>query len=136
MTARLIGAPHLSACRVEFLFESFHRDVKCLEKKYRSVKSTLSEALSQLQKTPGLGDAIPLGIGSYPGQVYKLRLAGEGRGKSGGYRLIYYHCEFLLVPLFLYSKGDAEDIPCRQIRRALTEILPNSERSLTESHND
>jgi mRNA-degrading endonuclease RelE of RelBE toxin-antitoxin system len=74
----------------------------------------LQQAL--LQK-PDAGPVIP---GS--GGVRKLRWAASGRGKRGGYRVIYYvkRAHGVIWLLTMYPKNVTENIPAhvlRQIRR-------------------
>lgn len=61
----------------------FEQNLKRLLKKYPSLANTLAEAEKELLENPRLGK-------SYGKNIYKLRVAGEGRGKSGGYRIITY----------------------------------------------
>ncbi|WP_419831698.1 transcriptional regulator [Endozoicomonas atrinae] len=61
-----------------------------------------------LQQQPDSGDLIR---GS--GGVRKIRWAQEGKGKSGGIRVIYYwkKSDFEIWMLTLYSKSERESIP-------------------------
>ncbi len=68
---------------------------------------------------PDVGPVIP---GS--GGVRKLRWAARGRGKRGGYRVIYYvrHAQGVIWMLTMYPKNAAENISAhvlRQIRKEL-----------------
>jgi hypothetical protein len=59
---------------------------------------------------------IILIVGS--GGLRKLRWAKEGRGKSGGIRVIYYWAvspEQILM-LFIYPKGERDDLTKAQIK--------------------
>ena len=59
------------------------------------------------------------------GGTRKLRHAGKGRGKSGGYRTIYYYGGND-IPVFLltvYGKGAAANLT-KVERNALAKILP------------
>ena len=76
----------------------------------------LQQAIAQ---DPNAGPVIP---GS--GGVRKLRWAAPGRGKRGGYRVIYYvkRVEGVIWLLTIYPKNVAENIPVhvlRQIRKEL-----------------
>jgi mRNA-degrading endonuclease RelE of RelBE toxin-antitoxin system len=64
----------------------FRQQAKRLLKKY----ATLASSLVQLEKD--LIDNPKLGI-SYGSNIYKIRLPGENKGKSGGYRVITYTIE-------------------------------------------
>ena len=58
--------------------------------------------------------------------VYKERLRNQsaGRGKSGGFRVIYYvQLADKVVLLTIYSKTDQSDISVREIRLLVAEVL-------------
>ncbi|MBD2750756.1 type II toxin-antitoxin system RelE/ParE family toxin [Microvirga sp. BT688] len=79
----------------------------------------LAEIAATIAANPLVGDIIP-GTGG----ARKVRFAGKGKGKSGGYRVItYYAAED--VPVFLLAlvdKGQRADIS-QADRNALREIL-------------
>ena len=66
----------------------FIRDIKPLAKKYHSLRKSVDNLQKALIDNPFLGDA-------YGNGVFKVRLADEskGTGKSGGFRVMYYHLE-------------------------------------------
>lgn len=66
-----------------------------------------SKIINRLADNPTLGDEIP-GTGG----ARKLRFAGRGKGKSGGYRVITFYSG-QDVPVFLlnvFAKGDRVDL--------------------------
>jgi len=74
-----------------------------------------------LAEHPAAGDEIP-GTGG----ARKIRFAGKGRGKSGGYRVITFFSG-LAIPVFLlnvFSKGDRVDLSMME-RGHLKRILSN-----------
>jgi mRNA-degrading endonuclease RelE of RelBE toxin-antitoxin system len=81
-------------------------------------KYLTDEEYSGLQQVlieqPECGPVIP---GS--GGVRKLRWAAAGRGKQGGYRVIYYlrRAHGVIWMLTMYPKNVAEDIPAHLLRR-------------------
>jgi mRNA-degrading endonuclease RelE of RelBE toxin-antitoxin system len=79
---------------------------------YRKLQSFLVE-------DPGAGDVIR---GS--GGVRKLRWGAPGRGKRGGYRVIYYpkieHGEIWL--LTIYAKSVQDNIPVKVLRQIRDEV--------------
>jgi mRNA-degrading endonuclease RelE of RelBE toxin-antitoxin system len=92
----------------------FRRNRKALRKRYRNLDSDLKPVLQQLEAGEILGQQIP-GI-DYP--VFKVRVPNRDsqKGKSGGYRFIYYlrtTTKILLVSL--YSKSDQVDIMAETI---------------------
>lgn len=90
----------------------------------RLVKGNLSEeeyrALQiELARHPEIGKLIP-----ESGGIRKLRWGAEGRGKSGGFRVIYYlaSSEETVLMLYLYPKNVAEDLTKDQVR-ALSKLV-------------
>lgn len=68
---------------------------------------------------PERGDLIP---GS--GGLRKVRWVGNGRGKRGGVRIIYYYKnrERQVWLLTIYSKNEAENIPVSILKRIKEEL--------------
>lgn len=68
---------------------------------------------------PEKGDLIP---GS--GGLRKVRWVGNGRGKRGGVRIIYYYKnrERQVWLLTIYSKNEAENIPVSILKRIKEEL--------------
>ena len=66
----------------------FKRNLRALSKRYRHIRSDLEPLLAQLQAGDCPGDQISGSIST----VFKVRLRNTDaqRGKSGGYRVIYY----------------------------------------------
>ena len=67
-------------------------------------------------------DARPVIPGS--SGVRKLRWAGQGRGKRGGYRVVYYvrRMHGVIWMLTMYLKNAAENIPAHVLRQIREEI--------------
>ncbi|MGB5104060.1 MAG: transcriptional regulator [Steroidobacteraceae bacterium] len=72
-----------------------------------------------LMANPGAGPVIP---GS--GGIRKLRWAAPGRGKRGGYRVIYYvrRAHGVIWMLTMYPKNVAENIPVHVLRQIREEV--------------
>ena len=66
----------------------FKRNLRALSKRYRHIRSDLEPLLAQLQAGDCPGDQIS-GI-TYTVFKVRLRNTDAQRGKSGGYRVIYY----------------------------------------------
>jgi mRNA-degrading endonuclease RelE of RelBE toxin-antitoxin system len=82
------------------------------DEEYREVQATL-------MANPEVGAVIR---GS--GGIRKLRWAAPGRGKRGGYRIIYYirHVRGIIWMLTMYPKNVAESIPVSVLRAIREEI--------------
>lgn len=98
--------------------DAFHRQLRDLAKRYRRIRSDLDPVLAQLQAGETPGDQVP-GTGY---ALYKVRVANRDakRGKSGGYRVIYYlqtDTDRLLVTI--YSKSDQADVTAAELRRII-----------------
>jgi hypothetical protein len=72
-----------------------------------------------LIENPQAGDIVP---GS--GGVRKLRWRAAGRGKRGGYRVIYFAklAQGVIWMLTIYPKNVAENIPTRVLRQIRKEV--------------
>jgi len=98
-------------------------DVKHLKRKYPAVIGQLRKLIDQLENDERPCDKIP-GVGH---DVYKVRLPNPAtqRGKSGGFRVIYYlQVANSLFLLKVYSKTEQRDISIEEIQRIIAELLP------------
>ncbi|MGB5973179.1 MAG: type II toxin-antitoxin system RelE/ParE family toxin [Nodosilinea sp.] len=92
----------------------FKRNLRTLAKRYRHIRSDLEPLLVQLQTGDCPGDQIS-GI-VYA--VFKVRLRNSDvqRGRSSGYRVIYYlKTKAKIILVTIYYKSDQGDIPDRTI---------------------
>ena len=99
---------------------TFKRNLRALAKKYRSIRKDIQPVIEQLEQGESPGDRIP-GIGY---AVFKLRVRNSDtqKGKSGGYRLIYYvKTETGIIFLTVYAKSEQVDIAAEDIRNIITE---------------
>ncbi|MEM7760076.1 MAG: type II toxin-antitoxin system RelE/ParE family toxin, partial [Cyanobacteria bacterium P01_A01_bin.40] len=89
-------------------------------KKYRSIRKDVEPVIKQLQNGELLGDKIT-GVGY---SVFKLRVKNSdvAKGKSGGYRLIYY-CQTAtgIILLTIYTKSEQVNIAAEDIRRIISQ---------------
>jgi mRNA-degrading endonuclease RelE of RelBE toxin-antitoxin system len=78
-----------------------------------------ADVQAQLVRNPEAGSVVR---GS--GGVRKLRVAAQGRGKSGGYRLIYYlgSPKGVVWMLTIYPKSERDSIPAHVLRQIKEEI--------------
>ncbi|MBF2058156.1 MAG: type II toxin-antitoxin system RelE/ParE family toxin [Cyanobacterium sp. T60_A2020_053] len=104
----------------------FENNLYKLSKKYHNIKADIKPIIEQLQKGNILGDRIS---GFSPDiYVYKVRVKNSNiqKGKSGGYRLIYFwESETSILLLTIYSKSQQEDISINQINAILDEFNEN-----------
>jgi len=101
---------------------TFERDLKRLGRRYRRIRHDLEPLIRQLLTGETPGDRVQ-GVRTV---VYKARLPNSDarRGKSGGYRVIYYlPADALTILLTIYSKTDQADIPAAEIARILRDEL-------------
>ena len=98
--------------------------IQRLRKKYPSVTTEVSKLIDMLEADERPGDKIP-GVGY---DVYKVRLPNPSaqRGKSGGFRVIYYlKLADTVVLVTIYSKTEQTDISAEALRRLLDYLLPD-----------
>ena len=106
-----------SPLQVSFTSE-FKRNLRQLAKKYRHIKSNLQPILDELAGGSKPGDQVP-GV-RY--EVFKVRAKNSDtlKGKSGGYRLIYFvKSESEVVLVTVYSKTEQADIAPEDIRQII-----------------
>lgn len=99
---------------------TFNRNLRNLAKKYRNIRKDIQPIIEQLEQGEVLGDQIP-NIG-YP--VFKLRVRNSDtqKGKSGGYRLIYYvKTSDGIILLTIYAKSEQVDIAPNDIQSIITD---------------
>jgi len=105
---------------VRFTLE-FKRNLRALSKRYQHIRSDVEPVIEQIQTGNLVGDQIPR-IGY---TVFKVRVRNSDirKGKSGGYRLVYYlRSSTEAVLITIYSKTDQSDISAAQIRRIVGEF--------------
>jgi mRNA-degrading endonuclease RelE of RelBE toxin-antitoxin system len=99
----------------------FKRNLRALARKYRSIRSDLQSVIDQLQSGEIIGDQIT----GTRFTVFKVRVRNSDirKGKSSGYRLIYYlETPTSIALVTIYSKLDQGDISPQQLRRILKEF--------------
>lgn len=110
---------------------TFNRNLRTLAKKYRSIRNDVQLVINQLQQGELPGDQIS-GVGY---AVFKVRVQNSDiqKGKSGGYRLIYYvKTATGIILLTLYAKSEQTDIAADDIRSVIAEY----EQSAVEGQED
>lgn len=97
----------------------FNRNLRDLAKKYRNIRDDIKPIVEQLEQGELLGNQIS-GIGY---AVFKLRVRNSDaqKGKSAGYRLIYYlKTATGIILLTVYTKSEQVDIAADDIRSIIT----------------
>lgn len=103
------------------ILPEFQRQIKRLKRRFPAVTDEVRKLLTQIEANDRPGDKVP----GTAFDVYKVRLSNPSarRGKSGGFRVIYYAQSadhvFLVT---IYSKTDQSDVSLERIRRVLDEI--------------
>jgi mRNA-degrading endonuclease RelE of RelBE toxin-antitoxin system len=106
----------------------FQRDLRTLAKRYRNIRNDIQPVIEQLQAGELPGSRIP----GMEYEIFKVRIKNSDiqKGKSAGYRAIYYlKTSDSIVLVTIYSKSDISDIAVETIR----EILAQHEQQLPES---
>jgi mRNA-degrading endonuclease RelE of RelBE toxin-antitoxin system len=96
----------------------FQQDLRKLAKRYRSIRQDLTPLIEQLQQGETPGDRIS----GNKYQVVKVRLKNSNiqKGKSAGYRVIYYlKTQTAITLVTIYSKSDLTDIPNKVIEEII-----------------
>ncbi len=103
----------------------FKKALKPFAKKYHTLKSSLKELQREICKNPYLGDA-------YGDGIFKIRLADESKnsGKSGGFRVMYYHLCFdeynnvkQIIFLTIFNKSEMATIKHGTAKKLRDKIL-------------
>jgi mRNA-degrading endonuclease RelE of RelBE toxin-antitoxin system len=99
--------------------DRFEARIRKLGKRYRSIRLDIKPIIEQLEAGELPGDQIA-GV-EY--DLFKVRVKNSNnqKGKSGGYRIIYYlRTENHVMLVAIYSKSDEADIGIAEIREILT----------------
>ena len=96
----------------------FKRSLRTLAKRYRNIRSDIQSIIDTLQAGNVVGNQIP-DVGY---SVFKVRIKNSDnqKGKSEGYRFIYYlKTNTQIVLITIYSKSDQGDILAETIYRII-----------------
>lgn len=100
----------------------FKRDLRTLSKKYRHVRSDVQSIIERLEGGELPGDRIP-GTGSQ--EIFKVRVKNSDikKGKSAGYRVIYYlQTSTSRILITIYSKSETANISAEKIIKIVSEF--------------
>ncbi|MGC1306294.1 MAG: type II toxin-antitoxin system RelE/ParE family toxin [Phormidesmis sp.] len=99
----------------------FKRSIRTLAKRYRHIRSDIQPTIDRLQASEIMGAQIS----GTDYSVFKVRIKNSDiqKGKSGGYRFIYYLKTSTQITLVtLYSKSDQGDISADRINSILSKF--------------
>ncbi|WP_246605583.1 type II toxin-antitoxin system RelE family toxin [Sphaerospermopsis torques-reginae] len=102
----------------------FEKQLYKLSKRYRKIRDDIEPVILQLQQGEIIGDRL-VGLGEEY-QVYKVSVKNSNiqKGKSAGYRLIYYlQTADSIILLTVYSKSDQEDIGVVRVREIIEQVM-------------
>ena len=103
------------------LLSKFRRRLKRLRRKYPAVTQEVNKLVTDLENDQRPGDKLS-GFGY---DLYKVQLPNPSakRGKSGGFRVVYYAQFTDLVHLVtIYSKSEESDVSVPAVQGVLAEI--------------
>jgi mRNA-degrading endonuclease RelE of RelBE toxin-antitoxin system len=111
--------------------DKFRKDIKKLRKRHDSIEKDIQPLIEQLEAGEIPGDRIA--ENKYP--VYKVRVRNSDirRGKSSGYRVIYYTITLESILLTtIYSKSDMGNISNKDVEDIIGEYELEIDRRETE----
>lgn len=103
------------------LTQYFKKNLTQLAKRYRSIRKDLEPLIECLK----LGEILGEQISGSNYQVFKVRLKNSNiqKGKSAGYRVIYYlKTSSKIILVTIYSKSDFSDISTKVIEQIIAEF--------------
>ena len=98
----------------------FQKNLKKLSKRYRHIRSDIEPLIEQLKSGRLPGDQI-VGLDLV---LFKVRVKNSDiqKGKSAGYRAIYYvKTPHQVILITIYSKSDQTDVEVSELREILSE---------------
>jgi mRNA-degrading endonuclease RelE of RelBE toxin-antitoxin system len=104
-----------------FFTPEFKRNVRALARKYPHIRSDVQPLIDQIQRGEMIGDKVQ-GTGY---TIFKVRIRNSDvkRGKSGGFRAIYFlKTPTAVILVTIYSKTEQSDISPAKIRKILAEF--------------
>ncbi len=98
-----------------FITDHFKKQLKRLFKKHRGLSKSVADCLDYFEKD--IAESIGKG-------VYKIRLQGQGKGKSGGYRMYIFVMEVdgYLSPICIYPKNEKENLTFKEMAEHLESV--------------
>ncbi len=100
----------------------FEKQVKPLNKKYKSFKEDLKEFIKSVRKNPFQGTELKPGI-----RKIRLAISSKGKGKSGGARVITYTVIFTQTEgkvylMNVYDKSEFSTVDAKVIQQMIENL--------------
>ena len=100
----------------------FDREAKRLAKKYKSLRTDLSQLQKDLKQNPFLGVEILPGV-----RKIRMAITSKGKGKSGGARVISFIAvsdsdNGDIILLYIYDKSESPNIQTEYLKKLLTDL--------------
>jgi mRNA-degrading endonuclease RelE of RelBE toxin-antitoxin system len=103
--------------------KTFQREAKDLLKKFHTLKGSIDGLIEKLIDNPYCGEP-------YGQKIFKIRLSdkSKGGGKSGGFRVLYYHIiktdeGITTLLMSIFDKSDKDSISKTEALKILSKIL-------------
>ena len=109
-----------SSITIQFT-DVFKRQVRDLAKRYRKIKLDIQPIFEKLKNGELIGEQIQKT--SYT--VFKVRVKNSDiqKGKSGGYRVIYYvNSSTNILCILIYSKSEKDNVTATEIKKVIQEF--------------
>jgi len=109
-----------SSITIQFT-DVFKRQVRDLAKRYRQIKLDLQPIFEKLKNGELIGEQIQKT--SYT--VFKVRVKNSDiqKGKSSGYRVIYYvNSSTNILCILIYSKSEKDNVTATEIKKVIQEF--------------
>jgi mRNA-degrading endonuclease RelE of RelBE toxin-antitoxin system len=101
----------------------FLKDLKSLHKRYDSLRDDVNSLVQSLKDGNTPGDRLRL-LKGYIIYKVRLRISSSTKGKSGGYRVIYWpKTRTSVILLTIYVKADRSDISSNEVKRILDDYI-------------
>lgn len=114
----------MTSKKVEVRFSRrFLKDLKLLQRRYTSVREDIGQLIESLKRGETPGDRLKL-VKGYIVYKIRLRIQSTTKGKSGGYRVIYWlRTSDSIILVTIYVKSDRSDISSDEVKRILNDYI-------------
>ncbi len=99
----------------------FERQVKKLAKKHRQIFDDIADFLDQLERGERPGKPFQ-GVQSRPIHWARIRNRSARSGKSGGFRIVYYFDDVLILLIAIDARSEFRQLPAYRLELILKEF--------------